>query len=412
MQVRAHNIPQTHLETLPVPAAKDLSHTSSVDAGCRPSEYYRSRLSPVRFASRQLILSLVEKETEPLGRWQAKVRTPLLDAYFSLTATLGSHTFYVLMLPIPVWFGYFKLARDLVFILGFGIYFSGLLKDYLCLPRPKSPPLHRITRSHYTAQEYGCPSSHSANAISVTLTLATYWYHYSYTYSTLFNTVSIIFGLIYLVSLVLGRLYCGMHGFVDVGSGLVIGISCFLIRHLTSDIWDHIVFQTGWFSPVLVLVFYYSLIYFHVKPIDDCPCFEDSVAFVGVLTGMELGQWALFQTSNAITIEDFDFRYNVIVPFSWTHLGPFFTLARLVIGVSTIVIWKAISKPLLTRLLSPITPHRASHHCKALQSRTHVYIFVRLAVYAGISTLTVWMNVLFTLFGLDSSLSGPQDKYT
>ena len=32
------------------------------------------------------------------------------------------------------------MARDLVFVLGMGIYVTGFCKDFLCLPRPRSPP--------------------------------------------------------------------------------------------------------------------------------------------------------------------------------------------------------------------------------------------------------------------------------
>ncbi|GMF02070.1 unnamed protein product [Ambrosiozyma monospora] len=145
----------------------ELTSTAKYDAGLRSADFYKRRLSPLRFKIRSMLRPLVEKESPFLANIQEKVRGPYLDLFFMYTANLGSHTFYVLLLPAPAWFGYLSVLRDLVLVLGLGIYFTGWVKDYLCLPRPKSPPLHRLTLSSYTAEEYGCPSSHTANATSV-----------------------------------------------------------------------------------------------------------------------------------------------------------------------------------------------------------------------------------------------------
>lgn len=37
---------------------------------------------------------------------QQRVRTPLMDVYFANTSNLGTHTFFMVMLPIIFWFGY------------------------------------------------------------------------------------------------------------------------------------------------------------------------------------------------------------------------------------------------------------------------------------------------------------------
>ena len=29
----------------------------------------------------------------------------------------------------------------------------------------------------------------------------------------------------------------------------------------------------------------------HPQPVDDCPCFEDAIAFISVLLGLFLGKW-------------------------------------------------------------------------------------------------------------------------
>lgn len=50
-------------------------------------------------------------ETPYLALMQEKLRSPLLDTYFALTANLGTHTFFMLILPILFWCGYTDWGR-------------------------------------------------------------------------------------------------------------------------------------------------------------------------------------------------------------------------------------------------------------------------------------------------------------
>lgn len=45
---------------------------------------------------------------------QDKLRTPFLDAYFAYTANLGTHTFFMIFLPIQFWCGYTSVGRAYV----------------------------------------------------------------------------------------------------------------------------------------------------------------------------------------------------------------------------------------------------------------------------------------------------------
>jgi len=47
----------------------------------------------------------VRWETPYLAYLQAMFRTPALDSYFAITANLGTHTFFVLGLPVLFWCG-------------------------------------------------------------------------------------------------------------------------------------------------------------------------------------------------------------------------------------------------------------------------------------------------------------------
>lgn len=330
--------------------------TAAIDAGNKPNDHYQSKLSPLRYKLRELCLPIIRKETEVLAKLQESLRTPFLDLYFAWTANLASHTFYVLMLPLPIWLGSSRLIRDLIYVLGYGIYFSGYLKDYLCLPRPRSPPLHRITMSSYTAQEYGFPSSHAANATAVTLIMLAKTIEYKLDFSPINFTLIIIFLVLYYFSLIFGRIYCGMHGVFDILSGSIIGAALFLFRFYLGEKFDNLLLFNNY--NIFIVIFFIigfnlSLIHIHAEPVDDCPCFDDSVAFIGVIIGIDLSHLALIR-SEYLLIKN-PFFDHLYVNYDYNLVGGIFgTLLRIIIGIILVVIWKAISKPLIFTILPPI----------------------------------------------------------
>ncbi|RAL62667.1 hypothetical protein DID88_004510 [Monilinia fructigena] len=130
-------------------------------------DHYKRKLPPWRYNMRQALLPLIRWETPYLAWMQDKMRSPALNTYFAVTANLGTHTFFMIVLPILFWCGHTSLGRGMVHILASGVFLTGFIKDMFSLPRPLSPPLHRITMSGSAALEYGFPSTHSANAVSV-----------------------------------------------------------------------------------------------------------------------------------------------------------------------------------------------------------------------------------------------------
>ncbi|KAJ9095476.1 hypothetical protein QFC19_007586 [Naganishia cerealis] len=340
--------------TAPTPSTTDDKKPIDTDAGTLPNDHYKSHLSPTRFWLRSKLLPYIRMETDILASLQAAIRTPMLDFYFAWTANLASHTFYVLMLPVPLWFGS-TLSRDLIYVLGLGIYISGNLKDYMCLPRPRSPPLHRITMSSYTAQEYGFPSSHSANATAVSLVLFLRLYDSRDQFTPIKFVVLASILFIYYFSLIFGRLYCGMHGFLDLLVGSIIGTGLFIFRYVWGNAWDMLLFNasTKWgraLAPVLVVVMYLLLINTHSEPVDDCPCFDDTVAFIGVLIGVDLAHWLCFNTGYLATSSG----DPLVIFYDYNTLGLVKVIARVVLGVFLVAVWKSVSKPVVFTILPPI----------------------------------------------------------
>lgn len=237
----------------------------------------------------------------------------------------------------------------MVNLLASGVIFSSAIKDLLCLPRPLSPPLQRINRSSSTALEYGFPSTHSTNAVSVAVYAL---YSLNTTTRALERQYMLLLQVlvyVYVLSIVLGRLYCGMHGFFDVTIGTLLGAGLAGIQCLYGHAFDSWILQENSTPIVLCTLVVLVLIRIHPEPADDCPCFDDSVAFAGVVIGVPLGNWHFCQSG-------FASNEPVLgaVPFSLAEAGYLKAGLRLLIGVLVIFAWRAIAKPTLLKALPPL----------------------------------------------------------
>ncbi|KAL3233824.1 Dihydrosphingosine 1-phosphate phosphatase LCB3 [Nakaseomyces bracarensis] len=370
------------------------------DPGNHPAEHFQKRMSPMRFWMRQTLTKYTDHQSEFLSNIQSKFRHPVLDVYFKYSAFMGAHTFYIITLPIPIWFGHWELTRDLVYIFGYSIYLSGYLKDYWCLPRPKSPPVKRITLSKYTTREYGAPSSHTANATGVSVYFL--WHIWvQHNVSIQMKALLSVAVLFYYFTLVLGRVYCGMHGVLDLVSGIGVGLVCFILK-LVMDYGfpnfhsDHY----KWF-PAASIAFNLMLLYTHIKPVDECPCFEDSVAFVGVVSGLDISNWLIARYNLDLTCS--------VVPLTVDNA---ITIpGRVFFGVLCVVIWKyLLSKPVVYFFLVHVlqfkddrkeihAKHEKTTHeaeCPLHIGVPNIEILGRFIIYAGIpSTVSLICPYVF-----------------
>ncbi|KAF2129280.1 PAP2-domain-containing protein [Dothidotthia symphoricarpi CBS 119687] len=319
-----------------------------LDAGNKHHDHYAQRLPQWRNALRQRLLPIVRRETHYLALLQDKMRSPALDSYFAYTANLGTHTFFMVFLPIQFWCGYTSLGRATVFMLAAGIYWSGFLKDMLCLPRPQSPPLARISMSGSAALEYGFPSSHSTNAVSIT-----FYVIHTIRQSPDQHDPYVYIGLqaafyFYALSIIFGRLYCGMHGFLDVVVGSTLGALITVFQLACGEWMNSRIFSGSYVDIVIATLIIFVLVRIHPEPADDCPCFDDSVAFSGVLVGINLGGWHFAQTRFAVNDP-----IPSTVPFDLQEIGIVKAVVRVVLGVVMIFVWRATMKKTLFRILPP-----------------------------------------------------------
>ncbi|KAG1308409.1 hypothetical protein G6F64_006062 [Rhizopus arrhizus] len=334
------------------------------DAGTHDDRLYNTVFVGWRANLRNKLLPFVRYETPIIASLQKHVRNSALDNYFVWTANLGTHTFFMVFLPILIWFGNAELGRNACFLTASGVFWSGFLKDFLCLPRPLSPPVHRLTMSPSVALEYGFPSTHSTNSVSVALFFISVACE-KFTPESPARFISFLACTFYAASVVFGRIYCGMHSVTDCVGGTVLAYLVYWIQwtfkdHLdalfiSDSYWGNLVYKITLFMAIPICLMLVSL---HPDPMERCPCFEDSVCFMGVVIGVIPGSWLCNHidycqagTSSSFLSKDMGILAILLL------------LVKLVTGVACLFIWRIICKRLCYYILPPIyrvfnLPHR------------------------------------------------------
>jgi membrane-associated phospholipid phosphatase len=296
---------------------------------------------------------VIRAESPPLARLQAFIRTPALDSYFAFSANLGTHTFFMVFLPVLFWCGYLDIGKRLVNLLAFGVIGSGIIKDLLCLPRPVSPPLQRITMSGSAALEYGFPSTHTTNAVSVALYAIWLISNEGSSLSPEAKLAGTILCYIYAISIGFGRLYCGMHGFIDVFIGGILGVLLTICEIEFGQKMDDWLISGTFLHPLLLALVLLFIVRTHPEPADDCPCFDDSVAFSGVVIGLNIAHWNSIQKHSFMRILSSISHVHSVSPTIVPITSPK-NLIRIPLGVAIIVGYRSVTKPLLFRFLPPL----------------------------------------------------------
>ncbi|XP_020579028.1 lipid phosphate phosphatase delta [Phalaenopsis equestris] len=296
-----------------------------------------------------------------IQRWQHRY----LDNFFSLLSCIVSVPFYTGFIPILFWSGHSKLGRQVTFLMAFCDYIGNALKDAVSAPRPSSPPVRRVTATEdekENAMEYGLPSSHALN----TVCLSGYLLHYALTtYGNEMNGFRVWIGfflVVLLVSLIaIGRIYLGMHSFIDVAAGIAMGVIILAFWLVVDDHIDNFVTSgpnvTSFCAGLsLVLLFAYP------TPEAPTPSFEYHTAFNGVAFGLVSG---VQQTYHLFHSEDIPRIFS-----SELSIPVFF--GRLLAGIPTILIVKFCSKALAKWLFPVICntlgiPIRSSCYIAALK---------------------------------------------
>lgn len=186
------------------------------------------------------------------------------------------------------------------------------------------------------ALEYGFPSTHSANAVSVAVYAILCLRSPDNAFAPSTKSALEALAYFYTVSIIFGRLYCGMHGFVDVVVGGIMGAAISLVEWYAAPFVDAALSDNGWSAVLLFVLAIIILIRIHPEPADDCPCFDDSVSFSGVVIGLECASW---HYNNGPSQPAFD-----LAALGWPA-----AVCRIVLGILAILAWREVAKPCLLK---------------------------------------------------------------
>ena len=145
-----------------------------------------------------------------------KIRTPILDAFFSAVTLLGDEAAFIVMILVLFWCvdkraGYYLSA------VGFcGAIFNLGLKMTFRVPRPwvLDPDFTIVESAREAATGYSFPSGHTQNAVGIYLATA----------MSQKRRWSTVLGAFAIVCVPISRMYLGVHTPLDVGTSFVLAI--------------------------------------------------------------------------------------------------------------------------------------------------------------------------------------------
>jgi sphingosine-1-phosphate phosphatase 1 len=255
---------------------------------------------------------------------------------FRFGAALGNEVTFATLLPFLFWSFDDQLARHEILVWAVVAYVGQFIKDLLRLPRPKSPPVVHL-EDHYI-NEYGLPSTHTMSAI----TLSIYLFYFLYTRYAFPLWIGVTCSLIWITIVCASRPYLGVHSFIDVYSGMIIGGSlmwlCFpLCKYLD---WFLVTYDSGFkFTTVIGISLIMVLIY--PKSKEWTSGYGDTCRILGACTGAILGV-TLLEPSMLHTDT---LRRPIFFPNTVSALAVVFF--RAIVGYVVILITKTVVKEIM-----------------------------------------------------------------
>ncbi|CAJ0751800.1 9463_t:CDS:2, partial [Entrophospora sp. SA101] len=197
----------------------------------------------------------------------------------------------------------------------------------------------------------------------------------------------------YCLTITIGRIYCGMHSITDVLAGVCIGILSWWTQWGWQNNIEELILNDSLLVPIGIIFIGIFTIYIFPEPVDDCPCFEDCVAFIGVLVGMIFGSWRHAKSSYSLHgsgVANIPYDYNII--------GFPISIARIIFESSSnsnIEINENLKKNLNNNKkkrikkndrksgINSVTKNKSVVIVKKLSFRNDIDVAVKFIVYAG-----------------------------
>ncbi|XVF07432.1 hypothetical protein REPUB_Repub06bG0138400 [Reevesia pubescens] len=261
-----------------------------------------------------------------------------LDALFSGLSCVVSVPFYTAFLPLLFWSGHGKLARQMTLLMAFCDYLGNCIKDVVSAPRPRCPPVRRITATkdeEDNALEYGLPSSHTLNTVCLSGFLVYYGLSYTQSEDACVKLAAVTLACLFVGLIGFGRIYLGMHSLIDIIGGLAIGLVILAMWLAVHEYVDGFI-VSGQNVTFFWAALSFLLLFAYPTPELSTPSFEFHTAFDGVAFGIVAGiQQAYHQ-----------FHHEAVPRIFTSQLTIPAFLGRMLVGIPTILIVKFCSKAL------------------------------------------------------------------
>lgn len=98
------------------------------EIGRQPEIFYQQNLNKSRFHVRKGLMLSLRKESEIMAKFQHKFRRKWLDKYMLWSSFLGTVTFFILLIPIPYFWGHADRGRALLQTLAASVWITCLMK--------------------------------------------------------------------------------------------------------------------------------------------------------------------------------------------------------------------------------------------------------------------------------------------
>lgn len=301
----------------------------------------------------------------------------LLSLYFHAGVWLGDELFYMTGFPILIWNVDIELARKVILTWMLAMYFGQGLKDRFKLPRPT----HVSKRVKYWDAtvdcEYGFPSTHvMAVTIECCMILYVTWtknVDHSY---PVWHALSL--SALVIVSMCCGRVYYGVHSFVDTIGGLLLSLSIFFFSlSILTPVDDWLLSTPS--SAFLFSIFTSMLLLLYPKPSYFSTVFVDTAIVMGAGNGV--GSAVYFAAW-------MDFA---MVPLPWADV-PFWQLwlplavFRTVCGMLLVFAVRAVGKAVVPKVIAWVLPKSqvpdAKRYAAVIPAKFIVYSMVGFSMYA------------------------------
>lgn len=232
----------------------------------------------------------------------------------------------------------------MVLLMALCFYITGFFKNLLCLPRPPSPPVIPLQR----CQDWSLPSHHAVLNVNVPWFI---WFYAIFNYSMhLPAQIGLfVFISIWSLSVILSRIYLGVHSPADILSGVVLGCIVLAIWLQCYEWIDTSLSDSpsllGLFGVVFLVIL---LLYLHPDPLPLTIIFAETVCMTGVAMGFVIGHVLTPPLSWGRGLLEERHNYSSL----WTIVVC--SVVRFLLGLLVLCVAKALAEKVVTTSLKQL----------------------------------------------------------